>query len=78
VTGGGKPVARLVLAHGRKARRLPPASEEVDDRIGVGPPRARPDCGGKVEFDETLRRCQDEVIVKVLHPEKPGQHVLGC
>lgn len=53
-------------AYGKKARRLPPAPEDVDEVIGVGLVDACPDCGGEVIFDKTLPQYQDELIVKVL------------
>ncbi|MHB1533137.1 MAG: IS66 family transposase [Acidimicrobiales bacterium] len=54
-------------AYGKKARRLPPPLEEIDEVIGVGLPGACPACGGEVVFDKTLPQYQDELIVKVLH-----------
>ena len=57
-TPGRKPGAD----YGRRARRLPPDPQQVDEIVEVGLPESCPDCGEAVAFDEVREQYQQEFV----------------
>jgi transposase len=48
--------------YGRKARRVPPAPERVDEQVDVPLPACCPDCGDRVELDKVVEQFQEELV----------------
>jgi transposase len=61
-TDPAKPGRKPGERYGRKARRLPPGPERVDEQVDVPLPACCPDCGGDVVLDEVAEQFQEELV----------------